>query len=129
ADAALFPSIDAVDDFERTAYGLGDLGPARYVGYSMGGRLCLRLALDRPEVVQRLVLVSASPGIQDDGERAARRDADERLARQIERDGADVFLERWIAQPLFATLPRRIARAHRIHDVAVLTHQPPRLGQ
>ena len=36
-------------------------------GYSQGGRLCLQLALDRPEVVHRLVLVSASPGIADAG--------------------------------------------------------------
>jgi 2-succinyl-6-hydroxy-2,4-cyclohexadiene-1-carboxylate synthase len=77
-----------------------------YVGYSQGGRLCLQLALDRPELVHRLVLVSASPGIADESERAKRRAADERLAQEIERDGVDAFLERWVAQPLFATLPR-----------------------
>ena len=38
--------------------------------------------------------------------RAARVDADEQLAQEIERDGIDAFLERWLAQPLFATLPR-----------------------
>ncbi len=80
-----------------------------YVGYSQGGRLCLQLALDRPEVVHRLVLVSASPGIADASERAERRAADERLAQEIERDGVDAFLERWLAQPLFATLPRERA--------------------
>ena len=42
---------------------IGELGGAgMYVGYSMGGRLCLRLALDRPDLVRALVLVSASPG-------------------------------------------------------------------
>src|SRR4029079_6844807 len=51
-----------------------DAGPATYVGYSQGGPLCLQLALDRPEVVHRLVLESASPGIEDPGARAARRD-------------------------------------------------------
>ena len=45
---------------------------ATYVGYSQGGRLCLQLALDRPDLVDELVLVSASPGIADDAERAAR---------------------------------------------------------
>ncbi len=34
-----------------------------YVGYSMGARLCLRLALDRPELVRGLVLVGGSPGL------------------------------------------------------------------
>ncbi len=48
-------------------------GRATYVGYSMGGRLCLHLAVARPELVERLVLVSATAGIDDRGERAARR--------------------------------------------------------
>jgi 2-succinyl-6-hydroxy-2,4-cyclohexadiene-1-carboxylate synthase len=76
-----------------------------YVGYSMGGRLCLRLALDRPDLVRALVLVSTSPGLPDAESRAQRVADDERLARSVERDGVDAFLERWLAQPLFATVP------------------------
>jgi 2-succinyl-6-hydroxy-2,4-cyclohexadiene-1-carboxylate synthase len=117
--------------FVATARGL-DLGPGEYVGYSMGGRLCLQLALDRPEVVERLVLVSASPGIADDADRAARRTADELLAASIERDGVDAFLERWVAQPLFATLPRDragIAERSAGNTVASLSHQLRVLGQ
>jgi 2-succinyl-6-hydroxy-2,4-cyclohexadiene-1-carboxylate synthase len=83
-------------------------GPATYVGYSMGGRLCLQLAVDRPELVRRLVLVSTTAGI-DDAEREARRRADEELAASIEHDGVDAFLDRWLALPLFATLPRDAA--------------------
>ena len=118
-------------DFVATALALGDAGGVgTYVGYSMGGRLCLRLALDRPQVVERLVLVSASPGIADPELRASRRADDERLALDAEQDGADSFLERWLAQPLFATLPRDgSARSARIHDVAVLAHQLRALGQ
>ena len=71
----------------------------------MGGRLCLHLAVARPDLVERLVLVSATGGIDDAGERAARRAADEALAATIERDGVDAFLERWVAQPMFAALP------------------------
>src|SRR4029453_9306410 len=57
------------------------LAPAGAVlaGYSMGGRLALALALRRPERVRSLVLVSASPGLADAEERAARRAADEAL--------------------------------------------------
>lgn len=91
-------------NFAETAAALGDAGgTATYVGYSMGGRLCLRLAVDRPDLVQALVLVGASPGLADTGERAARRDADEALAADIERQGTAAFLEHWLAQPLFAT--------------------------
>lgn len=91
--------------FEETAAAIGDAGgTATYVGYSMGGRLCLRLAVDRPDLVRSLVLVGASPGLADDGERAARRAADEALAAEIERSGTAAFLERWLAQPMFSTL-------------------------
>jgi 2-succinyl-6-hydroxy-2,4-cyclohexadiene-1-carboxylate synthase len=118
-------------DFVAVAHAL-DAGRANYVGYSQGGRLCLQLALDRPEVVHRLVLVSASPGIADPEERAARRAADERLAQEIERHGVDAFLERWLAQPLFATLPREqsgIDERRAGNTVEHLTHQLRVLGQ
>src|SRR5215218_10406619 len=41
-------------------------------GYSMGGRIALSAALALSGRVRRLVLVSASPGIADPAERAAR---------------------------------------------------------
>jgi 2-succinyl-6-hydroxy-2,4-cyclohexadiene-1-carboxylate synthase len=92
---------------------------AAYVGYSLGGRVCLRLALDRPDLVGALVLVGASPGIADAGERAERRAADEALAGELERDGVAAFLDRWLAGPLFATLPaERAGRAERLGNSA-----------
>ncbi len=80
-------------------------GRASYVGYSMGGRLALQLALDRPGVVERLALVGATAGLEAATDRAARRAADQALAEEIERDGVDTFLDRWLALPLFAGLP------------------------
>jgi 2-succinyl-6-hydroxy-2,4-cyclohexadiene-1-carboxylate synthase len=80
-------------------------GRATYVGYSMGGRVSLQLAVTRPDLVARLVLVSATAGIEDATERESRRAADEALARSIERDGVDAFLDQWLSLPLFATLP------------------------
>jgi 2-succinyl-6-hydroxy-2,4-cyclohexadiene-1-carboxylate synthase len=79
-------------------------GRATYVGYSMGGRLALHLALRRPELVERLVLIGATGGIDDDAERAARRDADESLADHLLAIGVPAFLDEWLAQPLFAGL-------------------------
>ncbi|MDQ1519734.1 MAG: 2-succinyl-6-hydroxy-2,4-cyclohexadiene-carboxylate synthase [Actinomycetota bacterium] len=94
------------ETFGATADAIAARGQrAVYVGYSMGGRLCLRLALDHPHLVPGLVLVSATPGIVDDATRRARVASDEQLASSIERDGVDAFLERWLAQPLFATVP------------------------
>jgi 2-succinyl-6-hydroxy-2,4-cyclohexadiene-1-carboxylate synthase len=80
-------------------------GRAVYLGYSFGGRIALRLALDHPDQVERLVLIGASPGLADPAERAARDEADRRLADRIEADGVESFLDGWLALPLFAGLP------------------------
>jgi 2-succinyl-6-hydroxy-2,4-cyclohexadiene-1-carboxylate synthase len=84
---------------------LGDLGaaPASVVGYSFGGRIALRLALDTPELVSSLVLIGSGAGIPDPAERARRRAVDEDLAASIERDGVAAFVDRWEAMPLFAS--------------------------
>ena len=84
-------------------------GTGAWLGYSMGGRLCLHLALAAPYLVRRLVLVSTTAGIDDPEERAARRRDDEARAAAVERDGVDAFLEQWLAQPLFAGLPPEAA--------------------
>lgn len=79
-------------------------GPAVWLGYSMGGRYALHAALLHPDVVEALVLVSATAGIEDPIERKARRESDEALARKVEREGVERFVLSWLDQPLFATL-------------------------
>jgi 2-succinyl-6-hydroxy-2,4-cyclohexadiene-1-carboxylate synthase len=92
--------------FASTANAIGQIGGTGvYAGYSMGGRLCLRLAIDRPDLVRALVLVSATPGIEDASERASRVASDERWAERAEREGVEAFLAAWLAQPMFASVP------------------------
>ena len=96
---------------------LEDLGAvvdgAVLAGYSMGGRLALAYALARPDRVRRLVLVGASPGLEHAGERAARRTADERLARRIEAQGIESFAREWAALPLWSGQPEAVAEEAR----------------
>lgn len=93
--------------------------PATWVGYSMGGRTALHVALAHPEMVGRLVLISTTPGIRDEAERARRRRSDEELARRLESEGVAPFLAWWLAQPLFATLPAgRTGREERLANTA-----------
>ena len=66
--------------------------PAVWLGYSMGGRFALNVALRHPGQVRRLVLVSATAGIDDPEERAARRRADEDLAGRIGTEGVAAFV-------------------------------------
>lgn len=78
--------------------------PAVWIGYSLGGRILLHLALAHPETVAGIILVSTTAGIDDEAERHARRVSDNALADHVERVGVEVFLDEWLAQPLFAQL-------------------------
>lgn len=105
-------SAAVVADLDHSAALSGEIGGrATYIGYSMGGRTALHLALARPGLVDRLVLIGATAGLDTEAGRAERRDADEALADRIEQIGVDAFIDEWLAQPLFATLPE--GAAHR----------------
>lgn len=99
--------LDLAGTADQVASGAAGRPPAVVVGYSMGGRVALRLALDHPDVVAGLVLIGATAGIDDPDERAERRRSDEVLADRIEEEGVEPFLDRWLAQPLFAGLTPR----------------------
>jgi len=102
------------------AAGHGDV----VVGYSMGGRLALHAAL-RSGVFRGLVLVGASPGIEGDEEREARRVADESLAAWIETHSIEEVVARWERNPVFATQPEALVEAQR---AGRLRHSPADLA-
>ncbi len=89
---------------------------ARWFGYSMGGRVALAGAVLHPARISTLILESASPGLQGEAERRARRRADEALAEGILRGGMEAFVDHWVGLPLFATqgkLPKKVQEANR----------------
>lgn len=106
-------------------------GTAFYVGYSLGGRIALQLALDHPDQVEGLVLTSTSPGIRSETERAVRSDSDRALAERISQIGVPAFIEEWLAQPLFATLDADLAgsEGRATMPADLLIHQLHAYGQ
>ncbi len=97
------------------------LTPAGFAlcGYSMGGRIALHAALALPDRVKRLVLIGASPGLADPGQRAQRVTADERLATELEGSSIEAFAERWAQTPVLAGLSAAVAadvRADRLRS-------------
>jgi 2-succinyl-6-hydroxy-2,4-cyclohexadiene-1-carboxylate synthase len=106
-------SATVAADLWAGAARLGDAGgPGTYLGYSMGARFCLHLALQHPDLVERLVLVSGTAGIDDAPERAARRRADEALAERLDpvaggtpSETVAEFVTRWVADPMFGDVP------------------------
>ncbi|GMQ86565.1 MAG: 2-succinyl-6-hydroxy-2,4-cyclohexadiene-1-carboxylate synthase [Acidimicrobiia bacterium] len=112
-DTTLTP-VDLATTIDAIAAWLTGLpGPVPVLGYSMGGRIAMSLALDHPELVERLVVISAGPGIRDARERAARARRDDHLAAQIQELGVDRFLEDWLDAPITSTTsldePTRLA--------------------
>jgi 2-succinyl-6-hydroxy-2,4-cyclohexadiene-1-carboxylate synthase len=92
-------------------------GVATYLGYSMGARFCLHLALSNPELVRGLVLLGGTAGIEDPDERATRRRQDLRTAELMREQGLEAFLETWLSQPLFAGLGEEVSfRAERMEN-------------
>jgi len=75
-----------------------------YIGYSMGARLALHIAVLHPQSVRRLVLVSGSPGLRTPEERLARMQSDDLLAREISEIGVENFINNWLSAPMFAGL-------------------------
>ena len=76
-----------------------DAGDLHVIGYSLGARLALGLALDAPELVRRLTMIGGSAGIEDPERRHARAVADDSMAALLRCQGIPAFLERWLAQP------------------------------
>ena len=119
------------------------VAPGVLVGYSMGARVCLRRTLDDPGGLSGLVLVGANPGLERPDEAAARRSADEALARRLETEPLEAFLDAWLSQPLFVHLdeeqagrrarlvnrPERLAGALRALGVAAGPSMWGRLGE
>ena len=101
---------------------------AALVGYSMGGRLALYLALRYPERCSALFLESASPGIEDPEERQARRRSDEEKAARLESGDLSGFLKDWYRQPVFASLARHEGLLHETIE-ARLRNDPVELAR
>lgn len=97
-------TFEGAADAALAALDRSGVGRSVLVGYSMGGRLALHLALAAPGRFVALVLESASPGLPSEPERAARRRLDAERAAALEADLPE-FLRAWYALPLFATLP------------------------
>ena len=94
------------------------------LGYSLGGRVALHLALAAPDRIDALILESTSPGIADPAERAARRRSDEGLACLLEDEGIEAFVDRWEQAPLFASQARLPAEVRARHRAQRLGNDP-----
>ena len=96
-------SMNYTADLILDVLGILHLTQTNLVGYSMGGRLALYLALNFPWQFPRVIVESASPGLLTVGEQAARKQQDAALADRLVTDFPK-FLNDWYGQPLFQSL-------------------------
>lgn len=94
-------SMGSVVDQVLSVIGAQPVGTVHLLGYSMGGRVALSMAARAPWYFASITTISATAGIEDPTERAARYDRDQLLAASIEESAIDAFIEDWLALPLF----------------------------
>jgi 2-succinyl-6-hydroxy-2,4-cyclohexadiene-1-carboxylate synthase len=91
------------------------------LGYSLGARTALHVALGTGLSLRGVVLVGVTAGIEDADERARRRRSDDAMADALE-DSGDVedFVDRWLRGPLFERLASSTAaqRSERLRNTA-----------
>ena len=127
-DAPSRAAIERVaDDLVELLRVLGD-DRAHVVGYSMGARVALRLAISHPDCVRSLVLEAPSAGFEDAADRAARRAADDALARTLERDGIESFVDAWGRTPVLAGEARLGPKTRTALREIRLSHDPAGLA-
>jgi isochorismate synthase/2-succinyl-5-enolpyruvyl-6-hydroxy-3-cyclohexene-1-carboxylate synthase/2-succinyl-6-hydroxy-2,4-cyclohexadiene-1-carboxylate synthase/O-succinylbenzoate synthase len=106
AIAALIAQL-RTGDADAAAGAAAQAPPPAVVGYSMGARVALQLALAHPSAVGRVVCVSGTAGVRGGPARAARAARDDALARALRAGGAGPFAAAWYKQRLFAQLAAR----------------------
>ncbi|MXV93546.1 MAG: 2-succinyl-6-hydroxy-2,4-cyclohexadiene-1-carboxylate synthase [Chloroflexi bacterium] len=106
-----------------------ELTQVHLLGYSMGGRLALYLALRYPRRCMSLTLESASPGIADEQQRMARQQSDNQLADKIKTRGIAWFVDYWQSLPMWASQVQLPAQAHLAQRGQRLRCQPVGLAK
>ncbi len=117
------PSQTFIQEVDRLAAELYQRAGSGYhlAGYSMGARLALGLLIRHPSLFVAATLIGVHPGLASENERDKRRAADDKLARLLEEQGLERFVDFWQQVPLFSSqqfLPRQVLAVQREHRLA-----------
>ncbi|KAJ7550965.1 hypothetical protein O6H91_07G126900 [Diphasiastrum complanatum] len=74
------------------------------VGYSMGARIALHMALKKNLLVSAAVIISGSPGLNEDKSRSEKCAEDDEWADLLKTRGIRVFIKAWYERPLWKSL-------------------------
>ena len=128
ADPARYHVERQLDDLTLLLNGIHQAGQGYHLmGYSMGGRLAMRLALRKPAGLKSLAIESSSPGITQESEREQRRKRDHQLAARIRSD-MHTFFAGWNRLPLFQSPDDAPAEVRKHFEELQLKNTPAALA-
>uniref|UniRef100_A0A0E0G8W4 Mandelate racemase/muconate lactonizing enzyme C-terminal domain-containing protein n=1 Tax=Oryza nivara TaxID=4536 RepID=A0A0E0G8W4_ORYNI len=79
-------------------------GAVVVVGYSMGARIALHMALNQNHKISEAVIISGSPGLRDEATKRRRSAIDRSRAHFLSSCGLENFLETWYSAKMWASL-------------------------
>uniref|UniRef100_A0A0E0K1L6 Mandelate racemase/muconate lactonizing enzyme C-terminal domain-containing protein n=1 Tax=Oryza punctata TaxID=4537 RepID=A0A0E0K1L6_ORYPU len=79
-------------------------GEVVVVGYSMGARIALHMALNQNHKISGAVIISGSPGLRDEASKRCRSAIDRSRAHFLSSCGLENFLETWYSAKMWASL-------------------------
>ena len=82
------------------------ISKANLVGYSMGGRLALYLAVHYPQRWHKLIIESSSPGLSEESAKKKRWQDDQKWAAKLEQQTIQTFVSAWYRQSIFKSLSK-----------------------
>lgn len=71
------------------------------VGYSLGGRIALKMITENPDFFSSAVIISAHPGLISEKERENKKIEEKKWIDLLKANDIDTFLKEWYSQPMF----------------------------
>lgn len=75
--------------------------PVDLIGYSLGGRLALHLVIKKPQLFNKVILLSTHPGIFDSKEQIQRKSWEDEWVKKLDTSSFEAFISHWNQQKLF----------------------------
>jgi 2-succinyl-6-hydroxy-2,4-cyclohexadiene-1-carboxylate synthase len=97
------------------------------IGYSAGGRIALELKDRFPKAYEKIIAISAHPGLKNETEKQARWKVDLEWINLLKNFSMETFLEKWYSQPLFSSFKKHpdfhtILQRRKMQNPAHLIH-------
>jgi 2-succinyl-6-hydroxy-2,4-cyclohexadiene-1-carboxylate synthase len=99
-DPCLYTEASYIGHLDAALQVLSGSEAITLLAYSFGGRLALNYAVKRPQRIKRLILISATPGMEEEDRRMRRKIADEAIVDKLKSLSIQDFVDYWYQTPI-----------------------------